>query len=113
QGRVPEVSVQGSGCGAGMDLGRMRGLAREAALVGAGAIMGAARPGQAAAKGLPGDWVTEVDLASERAIAAFLSEAEPGIAVSGEELGGESAGLRWVAGPLAGTTKPRQRFWAA
>src|SRR4029079_3095466 len=50
---LPEGSLQCSGYGAGMDLGRMRGLAREAALVGAGAIMGAARPGQAAAKGLP------------------------------------------------------------
>jgi len=95
-----------------MDLGRMRGLAREAALVGAGAITGAKRPGEAAAKGLPGDWVTEVDLASERAIAAFLSEAEPGIAVSGEELGGESAGLHWVVDPLDGTTNYVHGFWA-
>jgi myo-inositol-1(or 4)-monophosphatase len=90
----------------------MRGLAREAALIGSAAVRQAAPPEAAAAKGLPGDWVTEVDLASERSIAAYLSGMEPEIPVSGEELGGESAGLRWVVDPLDGTTNYVHGFWA-
>lgn len=90
----------------------MRSLARDAALVGAAAVRDAGAPEAAAAKGLPGDWVTEVDLASERAITAYLSEAELDIPVSGEELGGESIGRRWVVDPLDGTTNYMHGFWA-
>ena len=83
----------------------MRSLAREAALVGARAIAGAKHPTAGAAKGLPGDWVTDVDLASERAIGAMLGAGTPDIPVQGEELSGELAtGLRWVVDPLDGTT---------
>jgi len=42
----------------------MRSVARSAALVGAEAVRHGVRPEVGAAKGLPGDWVTEVDLAS-------------------------------------------------
>ena len=45
--------------------------------------------GEASDKGLPGDYVTEVDLASERAIREMLEAATPGIPVLGEERGGE------------------------
>ena len=49
--------------------------------------------------------MTEVDLASERAIAATLTAATPEIPVQGEELSGSTdAGLRWVVDPLDGTT---------
>ena len=89
----------------------MRSLAREAALVGAEAIRDAEPPEVGAAKGLPGDWVTEVDLASERAIVATLAAATPEIPVQGEELSGAAtSGLRWVVDPLDGTTNFLHRF---
>ena len=81
----------------------MRAAAREASLVG-GRVVAAGRPGEGIAKGLPGDWVTDVDLASERAIADFLASAAPGIPFHGEEGGGAAGGLRWVVDPLDGTT---------
>ena len=46
----------------------MRVAARRAALVGGDAIRAGRRPSEGEAKGLPGDWVTEVDVASETAI---------------------------------------------
>jgi myo-inositol-1(or 4)-monophosphatase len=95
-----------------MDVERMRVVARGAAEVG-GEVVGAARHGaEAAAKGLPGDWVTEVDLASEHAIRAFLASQTPDVPVAGEELGGVTEGLRWVIDPLDGTTNFVHRFWA-
>jgi myo-inositol-1(or 4)-monophosphatase len=53
-----------------------------------------------------GDYVTEVDVASERAIAALLREATPDIPVLGEEEGGAAlgGGRSWVVDPLDGTT---------
>ena len=60
-------------------------------------------PGGAEAKGLPGDWVTEVDLASERAISAFLRH-ETDIPVLGEEEGGAGGTVHWFVDPLDGTT---------
>ncbi len=91
----------------------MREVARSAALVGAGVIREAVRPEVGAAKGLPGDWVTEVDLASERAIAGFLAAETPSVPFVGEELGGAAAdGVRWVVDPLDGTTNYVHGFWA-
>ena len=54
-----------------------------------------------------GDWVSDVDTASERAVAAVLAEAAPGIAFFGEESGGERAALGWICDPLDGTAAPR------
>jgi myo-inositol-1(or 4)-monophosphatase len=58
-----------------------------------------------AAKTSPTDMVSEADLASERAIRAFLADRRPDDGVLGEE--GEtvrgSTGLRWVVDPLDGT----------
>jgi len=86
------------------DLERMREVARGAALIG-GQVVRQGRTGRpATAKGLPGDWVTEVDVASERAIGAFLAAETPDIPMHGEELGGTSEGVRWVVDPLDGTT---------
>src|SRR3954452_7125368 len=96
-----------------MDLGAMRSVARAAALVGASAVRSGVRPEVGAAKGLPGDWVTEVDLASERAIAGFLASETPSVPFVGEELGGDAAsGLQWVVDPLDGTTNYVRGFWA-
>ena len=85
----------------------MRDLARRAALRGGEVVSAAGRRGRpdATAKTLPGDWVTEVDVASERAIAGFLARETPGIAVQGEEEGSHATGgVRWVVDPLDGTT---------
>jgi myo-inositol-1(or 4)-monophosphatase len=49
----------------------------------------------------PGDWVSEVDTESERAIRASL--ADSGFPVFGEEEGGERAATGWVVDPLDGT----------
>jgi myo-inositol-1(or 4)-monophosphatase len=102
-----------------MDLGAMRSAARSAALVGAAAVREGVRPEFGAAKGLPGDWVTEVDLASERAIAGYLAAETPSVPFVGEELGGAggaggagTSGLRWVVDPLDGTTNYVHGFWA-
>src|SRR4051812_48041087 len=97
-----------------MDLEAMRSVARAAALVGAEAVRGGVRPEVGAAKGLPGDWVTEVDLASERAIAGFLASETPSVPFVGEELGGVAPGssVRWVVDPLDGTTNYVHGFWA-
>jgi myo-inositol-1(or 4)-monophosphatase len=56
------------------------------------------------AKGLPGDYVTDVDLASEAAIVAFLGDETPDIPVHGEEGGGRTGDRYWVVDPLDGTT---------
>lgn len=88
------------------DLGTFRMIARRAAARGAEVVRaagGAPRRG-VAAKTLPGDWVTEVDVASERAIAELLAAETPEIPVQGEEEGGATDGLRWVVDPLDGTT---------
>lgn len=55
-------------------------------------------------KGVPGDYVTEVDLAAEHAIMALLEAEGGGVPVHGEELGGEGVDDAWVVDPLDGTT---------
>jgi myo-inositol-1(or 4)-monophosphatase len=51
----------------------------------------------------PGDWVSDVDTASEVAVRDSLAESAPGIAFFGEEGGGERAALGWLVDPLDGT----------
>ncbi len=56
-------------------------------------------------KGLPGDYVTQVDRDSEDAIRSLLAERTPDIPVMGEEEGGSATTDRyWVVDPLDGTT---------
>jgi myo-inositol-1(or 4)-monophosphatase len=63
-------------------------------------------------KALPGDYVTEVDLAAEQAIVTLL-EAEGGeVVVHGEERGGVDIADAWVVDPLDGTTNFAHGFWA-
>jgi myo-inositol-1(or 4)-monophosphatase len=57
----------------------------------------------AEAKHASGDYVTEVDRASERTIGEVLREGT-GLPVLGEEGGGPGAELQWVVDPLDGTT---------
>src|SRR4249919_2802438 len=95
-----------------MDLGRMRTVGRAAALAGAEVVKIGRAPAEGEAKGLPGDWVTEVDVAAEVAIEALLRAETPDVAVQGEESGGATSGLRWVVDPLDGTTNFLHGFWA-
>ena len=90
----------------------MRETARDAAKVGSEAVLAGNAPTSGDAKGAPGDWVTDVDLASERAIRAYLLRATPDIPMQGEESGGAPEGLRWVVDPLDGTTNFLHGFWA-
>jgi myo-inositol-1(or 4)-monophosphatase len=88
------------------DLGELRELARRAAWRGGEVIRAAGQRGRASAsaKASPGDWVTEVDVASERAIVELLAAETPDVPIQAEEGGGEVEGLRWVVDPLDGTT---------
>ena len=63
-------------------------------------------------KGPPGDYVTEVDLAAERAIVELLKAEGGGIGVHGEESGGADIADAWVVDPLDGTTNFTHGFWA-
>jgi myo-inositol-1(or 4)-monophosphatase len=58
----------------------------------------------------PGDWVSDTDTGSERAIRAALLAAAPDIPVFGEEEGGTRAALGWIVDPLDGTTNFVHRF---
>lgn len=63
-------------------------------------------------KGSPGDYVTDVDLASEQAIMSLLEAEGGGIGVHGEETGGVDVADAWVVDPLDGTTNFAHGFWA-
>ena len=93
----PEVSVAIRAAERGADVVRAAGL--EARI-----------PVQA--KALPGDYVTEVDVAAERAIATLLKAEGGGVGVHGEEGGGVDIADAWVVDPLDGTTNFAHGFWA-
>jgi myo-inositol-1(or 4)-monophosphatase len=93
----PEVSVAVRAAQRGADVVRTAGL-------GGGATV--------ETKALPGDYVTEVDLAAERAIAELLAAEGGGVGVHGEERGGPSVADAWVVDPLDGTTNFAHGFWA-
>jgi myo-inositol-1(or 4)-monophosphatase len=86
--------------------GDLDGLVRAAvAAAGAGAALVREALGEArnVQSKNPGDWVSDVDLASERAVRAVLEASAPDIAVVGEEEGGEQADRYWLVDPLDGT----------
>jgi myo-inositol-1(or 4)-monophosphatase len=78
-------------------------VARRAALAG-GEVVRAARPRAPAESKGAGDYVTEVDRASERAIRAVLQGGLPEVPVVGEEGGGRAGPRHWLVDPLDGTT---------
>ena len=99
--------------GPSIDVAAMHDVAVRAALAGGEVVAEARGAGTVQAKGRPGDWVTEVDLASELAIGDLLEAATPSIPMRGEETGGGSGGRggggpdrgpRWIVDPLDGTT---------
>jgi myo-inositol-1(or 4)-monophosphatase len=60
------------------------------------------RPEEVRAKS-PGDWVSEADVASEKAIRELLVR-ESGLPVYGEEAGGDEFDTGWLVDPLDGTS---------
>lgn len=76
---------------------------REAGLEGASSVR---------TKSVAGDYVTEVDLAAERAIAGVLAVEGGGIGMHGEESGGAALDDAWIVDPLDGTTNFAHGFWA-
>jgi myo-inositol-1(or 4)-monophosphatase len=67
---------------------------------------------EATDKGLPGDYVTAIDLESERAVTSVLASLDPGVPILAEESGrtGELGDRYWVVDPLDGTTNFVHRF---
>ena len=59
---------------------------------------------------VPGDYVSEVDTTSEDVIRRVLLEEAPGLAVFGEERGGERERVGWLVDPLDGTANFLHRF---
>jgi myo-inositol-1(or 4)-monophosphatase len=90
-------------------LADLSSLAAEASRLGGATIIAAGRDRTAIEKAA-GDYVTEVDEASEHAIADFLAHAAPGIPVVGEEHGGVAGNRYWLVDPLDGTTNFVHRF---
>ena len=84
-------------------------LALRAATEGARVVRSGVPGGSVELKGT-GDYVTEVDRASEHAISETLRAGEPSIPVVGEEGGGERANRFWSVDPLDGTTNFLHRF---
>lgn len=58
----------------------------------------------------PGDWVSDVDFASETTIRSELERGAPGVAFFGEETGGDRGPLGWFVDPLDGTANFMHRF---
>jgi myo-inositol-1(or 4)-monophosphatase len=93
-----------------VDLDKLADAAHTAACAGGQVVsarFGAARDVQEKA---PGDWVSEADLTSERAVREILEAAAPDIPVFGEEEGGERGALGWLVDPLDGTANFLHRF---
>jgi len=88
----------------GDDLARFGAVAEAAARVGGEVVAG--HFGRLAAgvhSKAPGDYVSEVDVASEEAIREALDRDAPGVPFFGEEGGGTRGDLWWVVDPLDGT----------
>jgi myo-inositol-1(or 4)-monophosphatase len=93
------------------ELVQARDLALRASLQGGGVLReaweagrGGTGPAREVREKASGDYVTEVDRRSERAIGRFLRSEAPDLPVVGEELGGERSGRFWLVDPLDGTT---------
>ena len=86
------------------DLTRMAAVAEAAARLGGAVVTDHfGRLTQGVHSKAPGDYVSEVDLASEEMIRTALDRDAPGIAFFGEEGGGSRGDLWWVVDPLDGT----------
>ena len=97
------TSVSPSAGDADLDLDALLGAARRAAAAGAEVVLAAFGAARNVREKGPGDWVSDADTASERAVRESLEAAAPGLAFFGEEGGGERAEVGWFVDPLDGT----------
>src|ERR671930_537077 len=86
------------------DLSPLLDVAMVAARAGADVVTRSHGAHQAGHKGLPGDYVTEVDRGSEAAILEVLRAEAGDVPVLAEERGGRTAERFWAVDPLDGTT---------
>lgn len=87
-----------------LDLAHLARAAEDAARAGGEIVTaGFGGKGRNVRSKAPGDWVSDVDTASEVAVRDALAKSAPGIAFFGEEGGGERAPLGWLVDPLDGT----------
>jgi len=94
----------------GLDLAALRALAERAARAGGAVVCaGFADPANVREKA-PGDWVSDVDTGSERAVQQVLADGAPDIPFFGEETGGQRGELGWICDPLDGTANFLHRF---
>jgi myo-inositol-1(or 4)-monophosphatase len=87
----------------GLDLAHLLRVAERAACIGGEVVSASFGDPSNVREKAPGDWVSDVDTASEHAVRDALAEGAPGIAFFGEESGGERAALGWLVDPLDGT----------
>jgi myo-inositol-1(or 4)-monophosphatase len=87
----------------GLDLDALLGAAVTAAHRGGAIVRDAFGAARNVVEKAPGDWVSDTDTASERAVREELLRAFPEIPVVGEEEGGDTAALGWLVDPLDGT----------
>jgi myo-inositol-1(or 4)-monophosphatase len=85
-----------------LDLEHLLAVAKRAACAGGDIVAAHFGDLREAREKAPGDWVSEADLASERAVTDILTN-DTGIPVHGEEAGGTRAALEWLVDPLDGT----------
>jgi len=93
-----------------LDLDALLEAAVAASWAGGEIVLGAFGATSGVVEKAPGDWVSDTDTASERAVRAILLEAAPDIPVFGEEEGGERGPLGWLVDPLDGTANFVHRF---
>jgi myo-inositol-1(or 4)-monophosphatase len=86
-----------------LDLARMLAAAVDAAHAGGRIVLDAFGAARNVIEKAPGDWVSDADTASERAVREVLERAAPDLPVFGEEEGGERAASGWLVDPLDGT----------
>ena len=94
----------------GLDLDALLAAALAAAQAGGVIVADAFGTPLDAREKAPGDWVSEADTASERAVRQALAAAAPAIPFYGEEEGGDRGPVGWLVDPLDGTANFLHRF---
>jgi myo-inositol-1(or 4)-monophosphatase len=95
---------------AGLDLDELLALAVAASRAGGEIVSRSFDDPPVARSKAVGDWVSDIDTNSERAVRSILTAGAPTIPVFGEEEGGERGALGWLVDPLDGTTNFLHHF---
>jgi myo-inositol-1(or 4)-monophosphatase len=92
------------------ELDELLGAAEAAARTGGMLVAESYGASSAPREKAPGDWVSDVDVASEATIRGVLEQLAPGVAFFGEESGGDVERVGWLVDPLDGTSNFLHRF---